>query len=134
MLTRRFLSQFDYFLFLAVVILALIGALGIYNASAEDGNYSLFARHLLWLGVGAIVCLLITTIDYHFLTDHAFLFYGLTTGLLLSILLFGKEINGSKSWFTLGGISFQPSEIAKVALILVLARYLSEIRVIWERL
>ena len=95
MLTRRFLSQFDYFLFLAVVILALIGALGIYNASAEDGNYSLFARHLLWLGVGAIVCLLITTIDYHFLTDHAFLFYGLTTGLLLSILLFGKEINGS---------------------------------------
>ena len=40
MLTRRFLSQFDYFLFLAVVILALIGALGIYNASAEDGNYT----------------------------------------------------------------------------------------------
>jgi rod shape determining protein RodA len=127
MLTRRFLSQFDYFLFLAVVILALIGALGIYNASAEDGNYSLFARHLLWLGVGVIVCLLITTIDYHFLTDHAFLFYGLTTLLLLSILLFGTEINGSKSWFTIGEISFQPSEIAKVALILVLARYLSEI-------
>ena len=127
MLTRRFLSQFDYFLFLAVVILALIGALGIYNASAEEGNYSLFARHLLWLGVGIIVCLCITTIDYHFLTDHAFLFYGLTTLLLLSILLFGTEINGSKSWFNIGEISFQPSEIAKVALILVLARYLSEI-------
>ena len=127
MLTRRFLSQFDYFLFLAIVILALIGALGIYDASAEEGDYSLFVRHLLWIGLGIGVCLFITSIDYHFLTDHAFLLYGLSTLLLLGILFFGKEINGSKSWFTIGDISFQPSEIAKVALILVLARYLSEI-------
>ena len=126
MLTRRFLSQFDYFLFLAVLMLALIGALGIYNASAEEGNYSLFARHLLWIGLGLFVCLFVTSVDYHFLTDHAFLLYGLTTLLLLGILFFGKEINGSKSWFTIGDISFQPSEIAKVAVILVLARYLSE--------
>ena len=127
MLTRRFLSQFDYFLFLAVVILALIGALGIYNASAEEGDYSLFVRHLVWIGLGVVVCLFITSVDYHFLTDHAFLLYGLSTLLLLGILFFGKEVNGSKSWFTIGDISFQPSEIAKVALILVLARYLSEI-------
>jgi rod shape determining protein RodA len=127
MLTRRFLSQFDYCLFLAVVILALIGAMGIYNGSAEDGNYSLFSRHLLWIGLGITVCLFITSIDYHFLTDHAFLLYGLTTLLLLGILLFGREINGSKSWFTIGQVNFQPSEIAKVVLILALARYLSEI-------
>jgi rod shape determining protein RodA len=128
MSTRRFLSQFDYFLFLAVVILALVGTLGIYNASAEEGNYSLFVRHLQWIGLGLVVCLFITSVDYHFLTDYAFLFYGLTTLLLLGILFFGKEINGSKSWFTFGDISFQPSEIAKVSVILVLARYLSEIR------
>ncbi|MCH8818770.1 MAG: rod shape-determining protein RodA [Acidobacteria bacterium] len=127
MWTRRFLSQFDFFLFLAVVILALIGALGIYNASAGDGNYSLFARHLLWVGLGVAVCLFITSIDYHFLTDHAFLLYGLTTLLLIGILVFGTEVNGSKSWFAIGQFSFQPSEITKVVLILVLARYLSEI-------
>ncbi|MEE8349323.1 MAG: rod shape-determining protein RodA [Acidobacteriota bacterium] len=127
MLTRRFLSQFDFFLFLAAVILALIGAMGIYNASAEAANYSLFVRHLQWIGLGIVVCLVVTLVDYHILTDHAFLLYGLTTLLLLGILFFGKEINGSKSWFTLGDISFQPSEIAKVAVILVLARYLSEI-------
>ncbi|MDA2934487.1 rod shape-determining protein RodA [Acidobacteria bacterium AH-259-D05] len=127
MSARGFLSNFDYFLFLAALILALIGALGIYNAGVEEGDYSLFARHLLWIGLGVGICFLVTSGDYHFLADHAFLFYGLSTLLLVWILFFGREINGSKSWLTFGGISFQPSEITKVAVILVLARYLSEI-------
>lgn len=127
MSARGFLSQFDYFLFLAALILALIGALGIYNASAEGGDYSLFVRHILWIGLGVGICFFVMSIDYHFLADHAFLLYGLSAFLLLGILFFGTEINGSKSWLTFGGVSFQPSEMAKVAVILVLARYLSEI-------
>ncbi len=82
---RGILTQFDYTLFIGAVILALLGALGIYNASPESGDYSLFLRHLLWLSLGVGVCLFVMSVDYHFLADHAFLFYALSALLLIGI-------------------------------------------------
>ncbi|MEE2822546.1 MAG: rod shape-determining protein RodA [Acidobacteriota bacterium] len=127
MLIQRFLNQFDYLLFLAVTGLIMVGIVEIYHISAGAGDFSLFMRHLIWVGMGVLLCLLIIFVDYRHWIDHAFLLYILTAGLLLCVLLFGREINGSKSWFTIGAISFQPSEISKVTFILVLARYLSGI-------
>ncbi len=124
---RGILTQFDYALFIGALILALLGALGIYNASPESGDNSLFLRHLLWISLGVGVCLLVMSIDYHFLADHALLFYGASALLLIGILFFGTEINGSRSWLTFGGVSFQPSELAKLTVILLLAQYLSEL-------
>ena len=124
---RGILTQFDYALFLGALILALLGALGIYNASPESGDYSFFLRHLLWISVGVGVCLLVMSIDYHFLADHAFLLYALSALLLIGTLFFGTEINGSRSWLTFGGMSFQPSELAKLTVILLLAQYLGEL-------
>jgi len=124
---RRGFSQFDLFLFLSAVILALVGALGIYNASAEGGNYSLFTRQILWIVLGVAACLVARSVDYHFLADHAFLLYGLSGLLLLGLFFFGTEVNGSRSWITLWGVNFQPSEITKIALVLVLAKYLCEL-------
>ena len=117
---RGILTQFDYALFLGALILALLGALGIYNASPESGDYSFFLRHLLWISVGVGVCLRVMSIDYHFLADHAFLLYALSALLLIGTLFFGTEINGSRSWLTFGGMSFQPSELAKLTVILLL--------------
>lgn len=121
---RGILSQFDYFLFLAVLLLAFLGVLGIHNAGSSALENGIFLRQLVWIGLGVGVCLVIMSIDYHFLVDHAFLFYFLAIALLVGILFFGTEINSSRSWFTIGDLSFQPSEIAKIALILILARYL----------
>ena len=100
---RLGLNQFDLFLFVSAVILALVGALGIYNASADGGNSSLFTRQILWIVLGVAACLIARSVDYHFLADHAFLLYGLSGLLLLGSLLFGTEINGSKSWISFWG-------------------------------
>ncbi|MDA2930853.1 rod shape-determining protein RodA, partial [Acidobacteria bacterium AH-259-O06] len=127
MRARKILSQFDYFLFGASLILALLGALGIYNAGAEGGDSSIFLRQLLWIGLGVAVCLFVMSIDYHFLADHAFLLYGLSILLLVGVLFWGTEINNSRSWLTFAGVRFQPSETAKVVLILALAQYLGEL-------
>ena len=121
---RGILSQFDYFLFLAVLFLAFLGVLGIHSAGAPVQESGIFLRQLVWIGLGVGVCLMIMSIDYHFLADHAFLFYFLAIALLVGILFFGTEINSSRSWFAIGDLRFQPSEIAKIALILALTRYL----------
>ncbi|MFQ5928212.1 MAG: rod shape-determining protein RodA [Acidobacteriota bacterium] len=124
---RKILSQFDYYLFSASLILALLGALGIYHAEAEGGDSSIFLRQLLWIGLGVAVCLCVMSIDYHLLADYAFLLYGLSILLLMGILFWGTEINNSRSWLTFAGVRFQPSETAKVVLILALAQYLGEL-------
>ena len=123
---RSILAQFDYYLFGAIMVLSLFGVLGIYHAGAQSGD-GVFLRQLAWIGLGVGACLFIMSVDYHFLANHAFLVYGLSVILLVGVLFYGTEVNSSRSWFAIGNIRIQPSEIAKVALILVLAQYLGEI-------
>lgn len=123
---RPILAQFDYYLFGTVVVLSLFGVLGIYHAGAQSGD-GVFLRQLVWIGLGVGACLFIMSVDYHFLANHAFLVYGLSVILLVGILFYGTEVNSSRSWFAIGNIRIQPSEIAKVGLILILAQYLGEI-------
>ncbi len=127
MRSSRILTQFDFPLFGAVVLLSTIGLVGVYSATAEYAGSSLFLRQLLWLGLGVAVCLLALSLDYHFLIDRAFVLYGLCLVVLVAVLLFGSEINGSRSWIRFGSVGFQPSEFAKIGVVLALARYLSEL-------
>lgn len=126
MLNRNLLTQFDYMLFGACLCLALLGALGVYSADIQSGGGSYYVRQLIWVGLGVVVCLILSTIDYHLFSDHAFLIYGFALILLLAILFFGTEVNGSRSWIYLGGIGFQPSEFVKIVIILVMACFLAE--------
>ncbi len=128
MRARRIWSQFDLGLFCAVVLLSGAGLIGLYSSAAADGSTSgLFLRQALWLTLGMLACLVALSVDYHFLVDRAFLLYGLTLITLAVVLVFGTEIHGSRSWIRVAGLGFQPSEFAKLALILALARYLSEL-------
>ena len=125
---NRVLSKFDYLLFGAAMLLALHGVLGVYSASLQNSASGAFSRQLLWTGLGLVICFVIFSIDYHHLVDYAFALYTLSIGLLIWILLFGKTINGSKSWLSIGGQNFQPSEVVKVVVILALTRYLTELQ------
>ena len=122
--TNKF-SQFDYFLFLTAVVLALLGLLGIYSFEGEEFG-GIFVRQIVWIVLGITLCLVLSSVDYHFLADHAFLFYLCSLSILVGTLFFGTEINGSRSWLTFSGIGFQPSEMVKLVVILALARYLAE--------
>ena len=127
MLSQRLFLRIDYLLLLLALVLSLIGALGAYSAETPGGPGNTFVRQLVWIGLGLCVCLVVASIDYHFLTDYAFLFYGCVILMLLGVLLFGVEIHGSKSWLAFGPVRFQPSELGKLVLVLTLARYLAGI-------
>jgi rod shape determining protein RodA len=126
-ISRRFFSQFDFFLLGTGLALALVGVLGVYSAGLHGATSIGFTRQLTWVALGVLLSLFVFSIDYRFLVDHAFLLYAGSIAVLVAILLFGTEINGSKSWVSIGGIGFQPSEMVKVVTIITLARYLSAI-------
>jgi rod shape determining protein RodA len=127
LISRRLFSQFDFFLFGNCLVLAMLGVIGVYSAGLHGATSIGFTRQLTWVALGVLLSLVVFSIDYRFLVDHAFLLYAASILVLIGILVFGTEINGSKSWVSIGGIGFQPSEMVKVVTILTLARYLSAI-------
>ncbi|MFV2090151.1 MAG: rod shape-determining protein RodA [Pseudomonadales bacterium] len=125
-MTERILKQFDFWLFASALSLAAIGAIGVYSATTHGAASGLFSRQLVWLGIGTVLCVILSLIDYHTLTDFAMPLYAVTMFGLLAVLLFGREVNGSRSWVGIGGFGGQPSEFAKIVLILALAHYLAD--------
>ena len=110
-----------------IVVTCLIFALGIYNlhSSAAARDADLYLTQLYWglFGIALISGLLV--FDYR-VTEHlAYVIYAIVCLLLLAVLLQGKEAGGARRWLVLGPITFQPSEVAKIATILALARYFS---------
>jgi len=82
-------------------------------------------KQLIWVGISAIVMLVIFFIDWRFWRAFAYPIYVFSLLLLIGVLFFGTTVKGATSWFYIGGFSFQPSEFAKFATCLALANYLS---------
>ena len=129
MLARRRFDNFDGILFFSVLAVALVGLGVIYSATAGAAMSGPFLRQSLWLLIGLIALTVALTVDYHTLAEFSYLFYGMAILLLLLTLIVGRSINASQSWLGIGGIQFQPSELAKVATILMLATHLGRERV-----
>ncbi len=127
MLNRKTVSQFDFLLFVGAILLSILGLLAIYSATTQGAEAGLVQRQATFVCLGILVCLAVMLIDYHVLIDYAFVFYGACVVLLIAVLIFGTEINGSRSWIRVAGFGFQPSELVKVVLILALAKYLAEL-------
>src|SRR5262249_33619338 len=125
MVDTRLFRQFDWLLLFAIMSLVGLGILMIYSATYQSHHAELYVRQFQYFVVAMVLFIVILQVDYHFLTDGAVVFYIFTLALLVAVLIFGKRISGSKSWFYLGYFNFQPSEIAKIASILFLARFLS---------
>lgn len=117
-----------YFLFLAVLTMLVIGVVMLFSTSAfaRDAHgdvYFFIKRQALWLGIGLTVLIGAALIDYHFWYHTWWLWFllGLGTLALCFVPHFGLRINGSRRWVGAGPITFQPSEIAKVAAVFFLA-------------
>src|SRR5262245_19500712 len=121
---RRHLGSVDWALLLAALALPGIGLVVIYSATTGTPMAGAFERQLFWLLLGLVGMTLALVIDYHTLAAFAWLFYGAGVVLLVLTLAFGRVVNASKSWIGFGGLQFQPSELVKVATILVVATYL----------
>ena len=114
----------DWTLFLPALALALLGILTMHTFGQ---GASLAPRQLLWLTIATLIYLAISTIDARFIrrTPVVLALYALSAALLALLLLIAHPVMGAKAWFSLGPISFQPADLAKLALIAVLAKYLS---------
>jgi rod shape determining protein RodA len=123
---RRLISHFDWTLFLLTLTLAIIGVVTIYSANynaAENHAGTLPSRQMLWfiLGLGAMFAAI--SFDYHSLDKAAYPFFGAILLLLILVLFFGHSGGGSQRWLNLGFFRLQPSEPAKVAIVLIMAKY-----------
>jgi rod shape determining protein RodA len=126
MMETRMLRQIDWVLFFCMIALTGLGVLMIYSATFQTVHADIYVRQLEWCAIATVAFFILLRVDYHFLADYSPVFYFASLLMLVAVLFFGKRISGAKSWFSLGYFNFQPSEIAKIATILFLARYLSE--------
>lgn len=123
---RRILPHLDWAFIAAMVALMAIGLASIYSAKWDFVHQAPgreFWKQLYAVGIGMgvfVVCLLV---DYRSLTQRSLIIYGALIVLLLYVAFFGVVRNGSRRWIPLGGLDFQPSEFARVAVAMVLAAY-----------
>ena len=130
MIARNYsFRDLDWLLLFSVVSICLIGIVQIYSATASTSLDNSWAKQCLYLAVGLVLMAILSTVDYHVMVEQVPLFYLLVTGGLVAVLLFAPRINGAKSWIPIyGGFNLQVSEFSKVVILLVVARYLSEVR------
>ncbi|MGB3778101.1 MAG: rod shape-determining protein RodA [Tunicatimonas sp.] len=82
-------------------------------------------RQLIWIGTSVVIIAVIMLMDFRFYDSFALFIYAAVILVLVGVLLFGREIAGSKSWFAIGSFRMQPSEFAKFATALAVAKYIS---------
>jgi rod shape determining protein RodA len=115
---------FDWTLFLPALTLSLLGILTI---STFGGGASLAPRQLLWLAIAVVLYLGLSRFDIRFVrrTSVVMALYIVSGILLAALILFASPVLGARAWFSFGPFSFQPADLAKLALIAFLAKYLS---------
>ena len=126
MLDRRLITQFNWWYFLLILSLAVIGVVIIYSANharPEEFYRNLYIKQIYWILGGLAAMLFAIFIDYRILSRYAYPIFILTVLSLIYVLIFGTISSGARRWIHLGPWSLQVSEFAKFALILVLAKY-----------
>ena len=127
----RFLStirRYDWLLLGAVLLLMALGFLSLFSLSGVSA-FPFFSRQIFWAGVGLIFFFMFSMADFRIFRVSSvavFLFYIVSVILLAAVLLARVKIRGAASWLTLGGLTLQPVEIAKLTLIILLAKFFSK--------
>jgi rod shape determining protein RodA len=128
MFDRRLIDNFDWILLGALMVMGLLSVLNLYSATSSIralAGSQIYVKQICWYGIGFLVLLLTTTFDYHVFDRLAYPLFFLSLALLLAVLHVGKVTHGSQRWLSFGFLTVQPSEMAKVSTVLVLAKYFS---------
>ena len=126
---RMRIQDFDWPLLAIVGAISLLGVLEIYSSTHASAMSGMQWKQLIWIGVGIAGMFIISQIDYHTLLDQAPALYMLGIASLLVVMVIGYSRLGAKRWIALGGgFNLQVSELMKLIIIIVLARFFSEVR------
>ena len=122
------LKKMDWVMTGAAFFLVVIGLISIYSSSAGRGNFLNFEKQLIFLGIGAFLMFLVSSLDYRIVRENPYFIlslYLLSLIFLVGLFFLAPEIRGTKSWYKIGPISIDPIEFTKIVLIMILAKYFS---------
>ncbi len=126
MIDRRLLQHFDWGLLFVLCLICLVGLVSLYSAVAAGDPGSpdrpLYFRQIIWYGIGAVMMCVCFMVDFRVLERWSGTVYASAVILLICVLLFGRMGGGARRWLALGRLTFQPSEFAKIAVIMMLSR------------
>ncbi|RMH36268.1 MAG: rod shape-determining protein RodA [Deltaproteobacteria bacterium] len=122
----RFASRFDWPLFCTTVLIAGIGLLNLHSALSGTRHEALFARQVAWMLAGAIAFFAMTAIDYRFWERFAWFLLGGAIVAVALVYVAGVSVKGAQRWLGVAGVTVQPSELAKIAVIVALAQFAQE--------
>jgi rod shape determining protein RodA len=121
-----YIRGLDWMILAPVLLLVTFGLLAIYSATHNAELIVKFQKQIFWVALGLLSMTLVLLAPPRFFHYSAYLLYAGAIALLLLVLAFGHTVSGNAGWFGIGGFGIQPSEFAKVATILALARFLSD--------
>lgn len=122
----------DWILVLFYFVFIFLGWINIYAATISENEFDLlnftteYGKQLIWIGFSIPIILLILLFEAKFYEKYAVIIYVIFLALLAGLFVFGKNINGSTSWYAIGNFSLQPSEFAKAATALAIAKLVSD--------
>ncbi|MBI3877636.1 MAG: FtsW/RodA/SpoVE family cell cycle protein, partial [Verrucomicrobia bacterium] len=105
--------------------LLALGMVMLYSSSMADKGAKLLLMQLAWCGLGFIGCIIAAATDYQRLRRWSWVLLGIAIVMLVLVLIpfIGRKIGGARRWFSFGAANFQPSEFAKLALVIAVAAY-----------
>ena len=119
-------NKFDKILFFAVLAIIVIGIIALYSATRVYYPQDIVFRQIFWVILGIAILFGMLRIDYQKFISVSYLLYGATLFFLLLVLIMGKTRGGSQRWISMGFFNFQPSELAKITLVLALASFIGK--------
>ena len=123
-----YFKRLDWILIGSAVLLVCLGLLSIYNSSLKGGNFFNFKKQIIFLIIGLFLMILMSLFDWRAFKTSSYLvlsLYFFTLILLIGLLFFAPSLRGVKSWYKLGPLYFEPVELAKIVLVILLAKYFS---------
>ncbi len=119
----------DIVIILSGLLLTIFGLIAIYSCTIGDPSLiPVFKKQIIWSILGIILSIIVFYIDTKYLYKYSYWIYGLGALILIMVLIHGRYVYGAKRWLSVGPFVVQPSEFAKLANIVILARILSDIR------
>lgn len=126
--------RFDWLMIFIYITLVSMGWVNIYSASLSETAQGyldftqIYGKQMMWIGLSFILIIFILAIESKFYEKYASVIYIASVLSLLGLFVFGRTIAGTTAWYDFGGFSIQPSEFAKAATALALAKYVSDIQ------
>lgn len=125
-LFKNLLKNTDYIAFFSMLFLVIIGVIAIFSAGyMTELNKSEYIKQIVWFSVTFVIMIVVWAFDYSIFGIGGYIIYGINL-ILLVVVLFMPSLGGASSWFNIGGILYQPSELMKIGYIICMAKLINK--------